>query len=366
MKKRFQTYTALTTLAFSLLLATANADSSPNLATEQTDYSSNSMSGSAQSPASQMQTLVPSLPCPEAWRFSGTFLYLLPTFDDTYFVIESPTSTTYPNGVRKNNDFGFEPAFRLGVEYAFCENNREVQAFYTRFEADQSRRSSGDFLWATLGGPDFASRFENYHGSATSKLNLLYQRLDLNFSQQIVNNKGVYFYLQPGLELAYLRLTEHYRYHLEGATAHGSIRQRSRVAGIGPQMGIGVDYNIYQGTYSSTISHALTLNALFSGSILMGHAGVKESNEYDEDPLLTVKDEKTWRTVPALHAKAGLNYVILGTHVGFSLGLTYEFNTYVRGLARVIFPDDVADAENFTNYYNYDLQGLGITAALSF
>jgi hypothetical protein len=357
MMKRFQTCTALTTLAFSSLFATANADSSSNDTNSTAD---------ANSPAAQMQVLLPSLPCPEAWRFSGSFLYLLPTFDDTYFVIESDVSTTYPNGIRKNNDFGFEPAFRIGAEYAFCENNREIQAFYTRFEADQSRRVSGDFLWATEGRSDLVSNFENYHGSATSKLNTLYQRLDLNFSQQIVNNKGVYFYLQPGLELAYLRLTEHFRYHEEGSLTHGSVRQRSRVAGIGPQMGVGVDYNIYQGTYSSTISHALTLNALFSGSILMGHSGVKESNELAEDPLLSVKDQRTWRTIPALHAKAGLNYVILGSHVGFSIGLTYEFNTYVRGIARVLFTDDVADGKSFSTYYNYDLQGLGITAALSF
>lgn len=352
MMKRFHSLTTLTALALSTYFTSAQAAQQTNTASTQD--------------ASPAPVLLPSESCPDAWRFSGTYLYMMPTLDDTFFVIDSSSSTTFPSGTRKNGNFNFHSGFRVGAEYAVCEDNRSLQAFYTRLSADQKHKVSGDFLWATQGKPDLTSSFENYAGSASSNLHLLYQRLDLNLSQQFVNAKGIYLYLQPGVELAYLRLNEHYRYHIEGTTTTGSVHQKSKVEGVGPQLGLSMDYNIYQGSYNPTVSHALTFNGLCSGSLLMSYSKAKGNQVLSDATILNVHDAKSWRMVPALHARVGLDYIVMGSSVGFSLGVAYEFNTYIRGFNRVLFVDDVADAQSFSNYNNFDVQGLSVTASLSF
>ena len=79
-----------------------------------------------------------------------------------------------------------------------------------------------------------------------------------------------------------------------------------------------------------------------------------------------MEDEHTWRIMPALHARVGLDYLIRGSWVGVSVGVGYEFNSYLRALTRVTFPDDVSDGLCMTNYYNFDMQGLIVSAALAF
>lgn len=310
--------------------------------------------------------LLPSLSCPDAWRISGDFLYFLPTFDDTYFVIDSGIATASPNGKRLNNDFNFKPGFRVGAEYACCDSRRGIQGFYSRVSASEHRTVSGEHLWATLGRPDLTSSFEDYSGTASSRLSMLYQSADLNYSQQILNTCGLYFYIQPGIEYAYLRLEENYEYELTVTDVEGEIKQKSRGWGVGPQIGLGMDYNFYQGSLTCTTTHAITGTSLFSGSILMGRGKTKNHQVLDDVTVLNVRDEHTWKTIPALHARLGLNYIIQASCFGVSLGVGYEFNTYIRALSRVIFSDDVADALCNTNYYNFDLQGLTVSGAVSF
>lgn len=310
--------------------------------------------------------LLPSQPCPDRWRYSGDFLYLLPTLDDTYYVIDSGfLLTTFPNGERKNNDIGFSPAFRVGAEYAFCDTHRELQAFFSHLTVRQERTVAGSHLWATVGRADLVSSFESYGGSATSILNLLYQHLDVNFSQQILNSYGMYFYIQPGMEYAYLRLDEDYAYQITGSSL-GTVDQKSRAWGVGPQIGLGLDYNFYQGSLTCKTTHAFSITSLFSGSILMGRAKTDNFQTLAGATVVNVTDEHTWRTLPAFHARVGLNYLIHGSRCSGSLGVGYEFNSYVRALSRVAFPDDVADGFCTTNYYNFDIQGLYVSAALSF
>jgi hypothetical protein len=310
--------------------------------------------------------LLPSQSCPNAWRISGDFLYFLPTFDDTYFVLDSGISTTFPHGKRLNNDFNFKPGFRVGAEYTCCDSHRGLQGSYSYVSASQRRTVSGEHLWATLSRPDVASSFENYLGTASADLSLLYQNAELNYSQQILNSCGLYFYIQPGIEYAYLRLSEINEYVLTATDITGEIDQKSRGWGVGPQIGLGMDYNFYQGSLTCSSTHAITGTSLFSGSILMGRGKTKNQQYLADETLLKVSDEHTWKTIPAFHARLGLNYMIQASCFGVSLGVGYEFNTYVRALARTIFADDVADASCSTNYYNFDLQGLFVSGAVSF
>src|SRR5262249_26784818 len=135
------------------------------------------------------------------WELGVDFLYLLPSVDDTYFVFDAPEAAIFPNGERVNNDFQFHPGFRVSAAYSAC-GDQWIQLDYARLEVKRSKTVHGDFLWATVGRPDLTSSFENYAGSASSRLNLLYQRADALLVQQMLTCGGMDVSLKAGLEYA--------------------------------------------------------------------------------------------------------------------------------------------------------------------
>lgn len=303
-------------------------------------------------------------PCPGGWAVDAEYLLLFPTIDDTYFVIESSSGVDFPNGSRNNNDFDFQSGFRVGGAYGFCDCDREFQGYYTRLRATESKTVNGDFLWAIIGRPDPVSLFEHYSGSASSDLDLLYQRADGFFTQKLLCCCGSSLYLQGGLEYAYIRLHEEINYR--SALNTFDITKKSRTWGIGPELGLEFDYAICQ--ISCCCPGTLSFVACTSGSILASKtrdeaqetlAGIATSN-------LDIEDRHTWRLIPAWHARVGLNYETCFSCFGASLEIGYEFNTYARALSRIIFPDDTADGLCFTNYYNFDVQGLYVAGTITF
>ena len=313
----------------------------------------------------------PNLPCPDHWRLSGDFLYFVPTLDDTYFVIQNKSSSPYPTLERKNNDFSYNPGFRVGAEFACCDKMREFQAFFSLLNTTEKRLVAGENLWATTGMPDVCNNFENYTGSAASHINVLYQHLDVNFSQQVGNSYGLYYYFQPGLEYAYLRMKEGVTYFNSITPSTGIIDQRSKLWGVGPQLGFVLDYNFINEPLTCKSRQGFSILAQCSGSILVGRGKTEnfqslQSGITPVTTFLNVEDEHAFRTFPALHAHAGLSYFIRGERAGCLIEVGYEFNSYIRGLARSIFVDDVADSLCITNYYNFDIQGLYVSGRISF
>lgn len=295
------------------------------------------------------------------WGLDAEWLYLFPTVDDTYFVLDADASATNPTGTRRNNDFGFQSGFRVGGYYGACECDREFQIYYTRLYASENRTVTGSFLWATLGRPDLTSSFENYSGSATSDLSLMYHRLDGIVAQRGWCFCGTTLYFQGGLEFAYLRLHENYQYR---STSLGEISQKSQAWGVGPQGGVEFDYNICQ--FSCCCPGTLSLAVFSTGSLLVSKTQSEVHNTLAGVTVANVGDEHTWRIIPAWHTRIGFNYQTCFSCFAAALEIGYEFNTYVRGLSRIEFPDDVADGECFTNYYNFDVQGLYVSLAVAF
>lgn len=300
--------------------------------------------------------------CESQWDLSVDFLYLLPTVDDTYFVMDSPITTTFPNGKRKNNDFKFHPGFRVGGAYLIDECGRELQVYYTRLRAKRSTTVSGDFLWATVGRPDLVSLFEDFAGSASSHLNLLYERVDGFLAQHTMQCSDLDLSLRLGLEYAYLRLSEAFTYRDE--LIDSTVHQTSKAWGIGPQLGFSVAYDM--NPFENWLTGRLGLVAHASGSLLSSQTKASEKNQTVGVTLLDLSDRSTWRVVTALHARVGLKYDACFEWLDASFEVGYEFNTYLRGLARVAFPDDVADGLCYTNYYNFDVQGLYLSATAKF
>lgn len=295
-------------------------------------------------------------------EISGDFLYFMPTVDDTYFVTNSPITSTFPNGTRTNNNFEFSPGFRAGIGYGFC-NSRALELSYSWLGTTQNKTINGSFLWATIGRPDFTSVFENYSGSASSSLSTLYQNFEATFIQQTAKLCGLNVNLQAGIEAAYLRLQETLSYHITGSVL-GTIDQKSRTWGVGPQFGFDLDYEITH--FGCRYPSSLSFFAGASGSILTGETKTNENNVLAGALLLNTIEKNAWRVFPAFHANVGFNYdiAICGWDTSFQIG--YEFNTYLRGLSRVEYPDDVADGLSYNSYNNYDVQGLFVSAAVRF
>ena len=297
------------------------------------------------------------------FRVFGQYLYLLPSIDDSSFVIDSPITTTFPNGKRKHNDVDFHSGFRVGGGYTFCGCSSEVNVAYTQLQFTEKRNIAGDFLWATVGRPDLTSSFENYAGVASSRLKFLYERFDGLFSQEIINNCcGLNVAVQFGIEAAQLRLKERYVYDSE--TNLGIVHQYSRAKGVGPQIGFAFDYELY--TFCGCMPGKLSLNVLSSASLLAANNRTKVSNVLNDEDVLSVKNSKSWRVIPALHASIGLNYDLKVASYDTAIEVGYEFSSYLRGLTRLSFPDDVADALSNNYYDNFDVQGLYVSASFRF
>lgn len=308
-------------------------------------------------------------PAPGQYAVSADFLFLKPSVDDTYFVLKGAAGNANPNGQRANNDFDFEPGFRVGAVYALCDCNQAIEAHYSYLDANQNRTITGTGLWATVGRSDFASGFNNFTGAASSRNHTLYQNADLSLSQQFYCSPCLDSYVKFGLEYAYFNFHEHYRFDNTTAGTAGEIAQKSRAWGIGPQVGFDVDYDLYQNCYC--LPGTLSLCFGGSGGLLAAESNTTAFNRTiaaggAATTILDSGDETTWRLIPALHARIGLNYSTSFGCYDASFGLGYEFTSYIRGVSRTAWTDDVADGLVQTHYYNYDLQGLYVSAQVAF
>ena len=313
------------------------------------------------------------LPAPEAFRASVGFIYLMPTVDDTYFVTSAPISATYPNGTRENNNFSFAPGFRLGFETALCRNQRKFDLSYTYLNASQSKSVSGEHLWATRGGFFLDETLTNFLGSASSDSNLLYQQAEIVFSQQALDIYGLYFHLQPGFEGAYLRLNEKFQYIVSGSLS-GNVHQKSASWGFGPKLAFQLDYNVFEGsgtcgnTSPSCMTHAVAVVTNFGAALLSGQikTDTKAIAPSSSTTYYSVTDKHGWRVIPALHGRVGLNYTVHCATYGGTLEMGYEFDSYIRGVARTEGADGPEAGYCITNFDNFDLQGLYLSAAMLF
>lgn len=304
------------------------------------------------------------------FKVIGEYLYWSPSVDDTYFVIDSPISTTFPNGKRKNVDLGFHSGYRVGGAYLFCDCDREVQVTYTNLDFTHSKTISGDFLWGTVGNADFLFNFEDYTGTASSHNSFYYQNIDAFYAQQLFEGCCLDFSVQVGLEAVELKYNNHITYTnnaVPSAPVVGLVRQHSKTNAIGPKVGFAVGYELFQSS-NCACPGTLSLNVLSSGSLLAADTKTTVFNQLSGVTDLDVSDKKSWRVIPALHARVGLNYDMSFDCGDASVEIGYEFTSFIRGLSKLSFPDARAGVTgmSFDNYYNFDMQGLYVSGSFTF
>lgn len=297
------------------------------------------------------------------WGVFAEFLYITPSVDDTYFVLNSPITTDFPNGVRENNDAKYHPGVRVGAIYAGCECDTQFKVSYARLGMSEDKVVAGDFLWATMGRAELTSAFEDYTGVASSDLEYVYNRGDVLVQQKILDCCGLDAYIVWGIEYADFRLNEDYFYD-DGVTL-GEVHQRSKSYGVGPQLGFDLDYAIWDSECFCNAILGLTVSS--TGSLLVAKTDTMNQNTLTGSGyILDVVDKDTWRVIPAFHMNAGVNLDFSMLCLDFSVELGYEVNTYIRGLTRTSFSDDVADGFVTTTYYNYDIHGPYFSGSITF
>lgn len=307
-------------------------------------------------------------PLPGSWGGAGEFIYFLPSIDDTYFVIESGAPSTGPSGTRRNNDFGFNPGFRVEGAYTFCSCEREFHVSYLRLRSHVNKTVTGSNLWATLGSGTFVDLFADYAGEALSDNDLLYQRVDSFFSQKLLDCCGLDLFLYAGLEYAYIRIVEDIDYiRTDGiGIGFGNVNQRSHVWGIGPEFGAEFIYNLccinwcYPGD--------LSLTGSVTGSLLVSKSRINSTNFTPVSTDINVRDRNTWRVIPSGRCRFGLNYALCLPCFGASIEAGYEINSYVRAVNWQAFPDPTAPTSGlcYTAYKNFDAHGLYVNVGFTY
>lgn len=319
----------------------------------------------AQAQATSRQEFLPNMVAPNNWRLTGGFVYFMPSVDDTTFVFNQSGTVT---GTAESNDFDFAPGFRFGVEYALGHKYKQVQVFYTQLNSEEHASVSGTSLTALAARPD---GFTDFDGSSSSRVHQFYQSFDFSYAQRlmncaVLNDAGLCFYLRPGLEYSRLNFVQQNQYTYTDGSLYLNTKDKSKLWGMGPSMAVAMDYNIYKGGLYTDGTHALSLSALFSGAILAGHTHASSTsfNSGDTTPTYANHIENTWRLIPAVHARFGLNYLLRGEMYAFNLGVGYEFNSYNRAVYRQ--RSSATTGLNVSEYTNYDLQGLVITGSFGF
>jgi hypothetical protein len=304
-------------------------------------------------------------------RVFGELLFLKPTLDDTYFAVVSPAqgppapSPFGPSGQRVNDDFDYEPAFRIGAGYEFAESAREVELSYTRLDADASESVSGSFLWATRGTPDFNLAFGpntgGYAGSASADIDAQYQRIDAHVTQ-VWHLSDLELGLSFGFEWADFRVGEDYVYVDTGSGLVGTVTAASRSWGIGPEVGLGLDYEICE---PWEIPGAFSLRAGSSIGLLLSETHTR-AGQRGVLPF-TLQDDETSRVLTTIHARVGVGYEVpVADRIAATVGVGYQIDSHLRGLTRMEFVDDVGRGLVTTDYYDFDLQGVYATFGVVF
>lgn len=307
---------------------------------------------------------------PGQFGVTAEYLYLKPSLDDTYFVIDAINDNDILVGKEINNKFGYTSGFRVGVDYAFCECEGGVGLFYTNLNATHKKAVVGDYLSPTIGLETWISSQSPYAGAAYSKVSADYQRVDGLYTHPIYNCGCFSARAVVGLEYADIdnHQTIFYEPTDQVESYAGVVKIKSTTKAIGPEIGFDFDYSF--GQLSDCIPGELNLNVFSTASLLVGNSKTKTNLTYSLDEILypyDISSDKVTRLIPAFHVRVALDYSFCLCETQATLGIGYEFNSYVKSQLN----NDIASYYGYTGisnakYSDYGLQGLFATFALSF
>lgn len=296
------------------------------------------------------------------------FLYLLPSVGDTFYAGNVSRFGTVTLGTigsaeftKRNNDFDFIPGFRVGGAYGLCDGNQLI-ARYSRLSRDQSDSVNGLLLvvQSKFTGPVF-------NGTASSDLDLLFQNADILYGFGAYMGCKFNADIHGGLEFAYMRLNEQINYvgtGLTGTAVASNFNSKEKTWGIGPQLGFALSYDFSD--LCGLCQNALSFVSRASGSLLVSETTYNQSST-TPTAYFIVSDDSSWRIVPAMHARLGLNYATCFSCFDVNLEIGYEFNSYINAMSKEVFTDSgTSNANSLTRLANFDTNGLYVSGGITF
>ncbi|MCB1114033.1 MAG: hypothetical protein KDK62_04690, partial [Chlamydiia bacterium] len=284
------------------------------------------------------------------FSLTGEYLNLKPTVDDTNFVIDNDGGfvsnfAPYPliAGERRNNDFGYNPGYRLKAAYDLCECDASLSASYSYLKATTSKEVFSTVLSPSIGQPLFVQDFYAFEGVATSHNMARYRSADALYNQLVYSDCGLHVGVFLGVEATEIKFRQKAEY-LTDEDDVGTVIYRCKTEGIGPKLG----FNLYYPIFSLDCCYLpgeFGLNVRGSGSLLYSRTKTRAFNDAVNDTeetatlYMDVNNEKTRRFIPVLHSRIGISYDFeLGCRAAM-IEVGYEFTSYLRAISRTQYPD---------------------------
>ncbi len=293
-----------------------------------------------------------------SWSASVEFLYMFPSMDQPYFVIDSISSE--PNGERFSNNQPLHPGYRAELAYLFCNQVNDVRLRWTHFPTFcDEKTKSGNELFPVMFHPINPSGGVN--GTISIEDCFDFYFLDLVFSQRALCCGPFLFDLVGGLRWGYLDLREQVVLQSTGMTR--DVKVHSQFWGVGPDIGFDFEYNLCYG---------LALHGKADVALLVSR---REASYSDSESFVYAKNEPYCAVVPTSDIRLGINYnkelnfrclAALPTGCGWlNFEIGYEIITFYKGLDRIYFVDDGSLGASFDELMDFTLQGpyfhLGFT-----
>lgn len=295
-------------------------------------------------------------PCPGEFGVSAEWLYMLPAYDQPYYIIPS-SDTNDPVGPRIANEQNWHSGYRIEAIYAFCERPNDVRLRWTHFPTFSDRdTTAGQELFAVLNAPE--SNIEGLAGTYDFRDTFDVHTLELLFTQRLPAYCGFQLDLFGGVQYGYLDLRE--RGLFVNPTNVQDLVIHSQRWGIGPEVG-------YQFAYCFTECFALTGRGHVALLISERESSFSDIGNNSVDAV--AKNTSYWDLMPATNLRFGLTY---RSTTGwcwmsyFDLEVGYELSTFHNGLDRLFFTDNSEDGLSTDQLMNFTLHGPYVHVGVTF
>ena len=302
------------------------------------------------------------------FELTGEYLFLMPEIPNTYFVAQNINGNgSLVNFV--NNNFSFQSGYRVIGAYDFCDCKRNLELICTYFNLAQAKKISDDGLAAANGAVFFPDKFYDYLGNAESNIDTKYLSLDLWFDENIYSCSCADLHLNLGLEYANFNFRENNYYFAKETNEEYEMNYNyvCHSWGVGPEIGVNINYLICK--LNGCLPGDVNLNISGSYGLL---AGI--NNSFSKSTFEYMSRKRFWgphcensiRIFTSLKSSVGLLYVIKKYRYHSTIGIGYEFNSYLNSLSRIINFHSFNRGLLAMESWDYAFHGLRVSAGVNF
>lgn len=307
---------------------------------------------------------------PGCFHVQGEFLYWTPSYDETYFVINGSgidgLGAPTPNGKKVNNPVGFGKGFRLEGVYRYNNSCFDIGLRWTHLRVLSRKTVSNQEipaqLWPTESIPNLPGVPTPFSGAATSRINVMHQKGEAFFEEELGCNFGCRFILREAVEWSYIRYQETVNYNAAAAAEQMSFHAHTK--GIGPQLGIIALFEPWNLT--SWCPRDLAFKVLTSGSLIVANAKSKVTGADTFGFQNKITQNSFWKLVPEWTIEAAFRYVRCCCSFPVSIEVGYAFTTYIRGISKLIFYEASNPGLSFNQYSDFYVHGLYASLGFGF